>query len=496
VDPGYTASYSADCTGSIALGESKTCTITNDDNVSSLTVIKHVINDNGGTKSAAEFAITVAGNSPSPANFQGAEAPGTAVAIGPGQYSVTEAEDADYAASYSADCTGSIALGESKTCTITNDDKAASLTVVKHVVNDNGGTKVASDFAITVAGNGPSPANFPGAENPGTSVGIGPGVYNVTEVVDPGYTASYSADCTGSIALGESKTCTITNDDNAPKLTLVKEVVNDNGGTALPSAWTLTADGPTGFSGLGPSVSSGAGFDQGSYNLSEAGPAGYDASDWNCTGESNVDADTVSVGLGDDITCTITNDDQQASLTVVKHVVNSSGGTKTPANFAITINGVIAIGGNTFAGSSAGVTRTITTFGAYTVTEAPLTGYAMTSSSAGCTGTIQPGQDKLCVIVNDDVPATLTVVKQVVNNSGGTKSASDFTITINGVTALGGNTFAGSAAGVTRALASVGAYSVTEVAIAGYALQAASADCAGTIALGEHRTCVLTNNDA
>jgi hypothetical protein len=185
-----------------------------------------------------------------------------------------------------------------------------------------------------------------------------------------------------------------------------------------------------------------------------------------------------------------------ARLTVVKQVVNSNGGTKTPANFTLTINGVTAAGGNTFAGSSTGVTRTITTFGAYSVTEAAVAGYAMASSSEGCSGTIQPGQDRLCVIVNDDVPATLTVVKQVVNNSGGTKSASDFTITINGVTAVGGNTFAGSAAGVTRTLASVGAYSVTEAAAVGYALQSASADCAGTIALGEHRTCTLTNNDS
>ena len=36
--------------------------------------------------------------------------------------------------------------GGSATCTITNDDKAATLTVIKHVVNDNGGTAVAGDF--------------------------------------------------------------------------------------------------------------------------------------------------------------------------------------------------------------------------------------------------------------------------------------------------------------------------------------------------------------
>ena len=28
-------------------------------------------------------------------------------------------------------------------------------------------------------------------------------------------------------------------------LTLVKEVINDDGGTAVPTDWTLTADGPT-----------------------------------------------------------------------------------------------------------------------------------------------------------------------------------------------------------------------------------------------------------
>ena len=47
------------------------------------------------------------------------------------------------------------------------------------------------------------------------------------------------------LALGESATCTITNDDIPAKLTLVKQVVNDDGGTAAATAWTLTATGPT-----------------------------------------------------------------------------------------------------------------------------------------------------------------------------------------------------------------------------------------------------------
>ena len=38
------------------------------------------------------------------------------------------------------------------------------------------------------------------------------------------------------LALGQSATCTITNDDQPAQLTLVKTVTNDNGGTALPTA--------------------------------------------------------------------------------------------------------------------------------------------------------------------------------------------------------------------------------------------------------------------
>lgn len=184
-----------------------------------------------------------------------------------------------------------------------------------------------------------------------------------------------------------------------------------------------------------------------------------------------------------------------AKLTVIKHVFDNNGGTKTAGDFTITINGVTAIGGNTFAGSEAGVTKTITSFGAFSVTESSVPGYALTSASVDCAGTIAPGQEKVCLLTNDDIPATLTVVKQVINDHGGTKSSADFTVTINGVTAIGGNSFAGSALGVTRTLSSVGAYSVTEAAVPGYALQSASLGCSGAIALGESKTCVLTNND-
>jgi hypothetical protein len=84
--------------------------------------------------------------------------------------------------------------------------------VIKHVVNDNGGTATAADFTMTVTGNSPSPATFPGDES-GTTVTLNPGTYSVTETGPAGYTASFSADCSGSIVAGLTKICTVTNDD-------------------------------------------------------------------------------------------------------------------------------------------------------------------------------------------------------------------------------------------------------------------------------------------
>jgi large repetitive protein len=130
-----------------------------------------------------------------------------------------------------------------------------------------------------------------------------------------------------------------------------------------------------------------------------------------------------------------------ATLTVIKHVVNNNGGTKTAGDFTLTTSGVTASGGNSFAGSETGVTKTIT-FGSYNLTESAV-GYAQTGAS-GCSGTITTGEQKTCTITNDDVPATLTVIKHVVNDNGKSKTAGEFTLTITGVTASDGNSFAGS----------------------------------------------------
>jgi hypothetical protein len=85
------------------------------------------------------------------------------------------------------------------------------------VINDNGGTNVASDWSLDSGGVNDTPDDFPGSEA-GTVVSLGAGGLNVTESGPSGYTASFCADCSGTIANGESKTCTVTNDDTKAAL--------------------------------------------------------------------------------------------------------------------------------------------------------------------------------------------------------------------------------------------------------------------------------------
>jgi hypothetical protein len=217
-------------------------------------------------------------------------------------------------------------------------------------VNDNGGTALESAWTLTATGNPVTdPATLSGVGAAGNADVVSgalfdAGSYDLSESTGPaGYTAgdwSCTAGQTGTqakvtLALGDDITCTITNNDNAPKLTLNKVVVNDNGGTALESAWTLTATGnpvtdPATLSGVGAAgnadVVSGALFDAGSYDLSEStGPAGYTAGDWSCTGGQTGTQAKVTLALGDDITCTITNNDNPGKIVIVKNAKPQNG---------------------------------------------------------------------------------------------------------------------------------------------------------------------------
>src|SRR5262245_65502453 len=77
-------------------------------------------------------------------------------------------------------------------------------------------------------------------------------------------------------------------------------------------------------------------------------PAGYTAGAWSCAGGSLQGA-TVTVALGEHATCTITNDDQPAQLTLVKRVVNDNGGTAAATDFSLSAAGPTPIPGPSWA---------------------------------------------------------------------------------------------------------------------------------------------------
>lgn len=106
------------------------------------------------------------------------------------------------------------------------------LVVRKVVVNDDGGTAVASDFSFSVDG-GPAVPFEADGEN---VVTVGPGVHTVTETPASGYTTTL-ANCTNvHVHEGGTTTCTITNDDvPAPPPPLGVELTKTPSPASLPA---------------------------------------------------------------------------------------------------------------------------------------------------------------------------------------------------------------------------------------------------------------------
>ncbi len=295
------------------------------------------------------------------------------------------------------------------------------------MVNDNGGTLVAADFPLTANG---------AAYVSGVSQSVSAGTYALAETNQAGYTAgAWSCDAgtlTGSslvLANGQSATCTIVNDDQAATLTLVKSVVNDNGGTLVAADFPLTANGAAYVSGVSQSVSAGT------YALAETNQAGYTAGAWSCDA-GTLTGSSLVLANGQSATCTIVNDDQAATLTLVKSVDNTGGGTAVATDWTLIASGPTPLSG------AGGVAATPVNAGTYTLTESagPADYLAGTWSCTAGTLTgnnlvITNGISSVCSLTNtfQSAPAQ-TLIKAVTNDStGGTAAVGDvleYTITL------------------------------------------------------------------
>src|SRR5205814_1022091 len=125
--------------------------------------------------------------------------------------------------------------GQTKTCTVTNDDIAPKLIVIKHVINDNSSTATASNCTMSVTVSSPSPAISAGTGSPHATVTLNESHYSARRFNTRSSACSVSADCAGSLVIGQTKTCTVTNNDIAPQLIVIKHVINDDStGLRLP----------------------------------------------------------------------------------------------------------------------------------------------------------------------------------------------------------------------------------------------------------------------
>ncbi|MFC1797150.1 hypothetical protein ACFL1V_08650, partial [Pseudomonadota bacterium] len=372
-----------------------------------LTLINDVVNDAGGM--ALTSAWTLSADGPIPLSGPG---PIVSSAVSAGTYNLAESGGpAGYDAS-DWDCKGgtqidhdtvTVGVDQDVTCTITNDDIAPTLTVYKTIINDHGGPYLDPNTFTLRIDNIIVQHDFPNI--------VDVGDHTVTENTLPGYLPGlWGDDCTpgGTITLelGQNATCSISNDDIG--LTLIMQVVNNKGGDADPQDWILSAGGPVPFSGPGPSVSSPAPFEAGSYALSEsAGPDGYSSGDWSCIGDGSLVGDTITLAPNESATCTIISDDISPTLTIEKNIDNGDGGSiSDPNTFGLMIDGLPVLDRE----------ANVVDAGEHTVSEAGHIDYVPGPWGGDCDAfgniTLAPGQNATCSITNDDIPsADLSISK-------------------------------------------------------------------------------------
>jgi len=153
--------------------------------------------------------------------------------------------------------------------------------------------------------------------------------------------------------------------------------------------------------------------------LSETGPTGYTQTGIVCD-SGNLTGSTLTLASGDNANCTFYNDDQPASLTLVK-VVNNSVGTANANDWTLsaTLAGLPVLNGTS---GTANTTSSTLAAGDYVLSESggpspyrleSLTCDAGVLDSASSTLTLENGDVAVCVFTNRDIVSDLSIVKLV-----------------------------------------------------------------------------------
>jgi len=444
-------------------GSDVVCQITNDDIAPTLTLAKTVVNDNGGSLTTTDFDISIDGT----VVPTGAAQTVTANAVinisellvpgyTEGSWSCVDANTLTTTLPSTGDAASTdltLAPGSDVTCSITNDDIQPLLTLVKNVINDNGGNLTAASFGLTYGGTATASA---AANTVMANTAI-----SIAEPDLPGYTEGTWA-CTDAnsltsglltagvatgdvvtLAPGADVTCVITNNDIAPKLTLFKTLVNDDGGDLTVDDFDVSVDGTEVPNGAAQTVAANTPI-----TISELEPNGYTAGDWECTDATGLTSglptagaaggETITLASGADVTCAIMNDDIAPTLTLTKILVNDNGGDKTIADFDISIDGTEVVSGtpNSVAANTAitisELDLTQYAEGTWSCTDANslTTGLPTAGTATGATVTLKQGSDVTCEITNNDLGIDLSIAKVVSNTTPNIGDTITFTLTV------------------------------------------------------------------
>ena len=384
--------------------------------------VNYSLDLSGGTARTLNVVETVAGGfTPDSVTCTGASPTGTA-----GNFSV------------------SVSANAIISCTVVNRQTTGKLTLKKVVdAGSSGSTATTADWTLT--GTGPT-TGVSGKTGDAaiTNKVVLTGDYALSEVGPAGWTPS-AWTCTGgtvttggvvTVAKDANVTCQITNTAVMPEITLVKVVDQGaSGGSAAPTAWTLsaapaTANQTSGVTGtMGAAAVTNKAVKVGQYNLSESGgPGGYTTTNvWTCTnsgtGTFTQTNTSVTVNPGNKISCSITNTAVAPKLTLVKRIVSAGGVVDPATSWQLTAAGapgwVAATTGTVATASTA--TQNVKANTPITLGEVgPTTGYTPSdwscdsgvTASAGGVISLALGQNVTCTITNTQAPAKLTVVKK------------------------------------------------------------------------------------
>lgn len=229
-----------------------------------LTVKKLMNNTGGGTATSSDFTIHVAASSSSQ-SFSGS-ASGTQITLGLGVFAVTESGGpAGYIVATSTNCAGTLAIGDVKTCTLTNTYSTStadvSLTKAVNVTSPVPGATVT--FTLTATNSGPNAASD----------------VSVTDLLPSGLTyISDDATTTGSTYATSTGVWTIGSlaNGSSTALHLIASVNSGTGGQTIQNVATIRSDEPdsdtgdnTGIVTITPSSPSSGGGGGGSVQCSD-----------------------------------------------------------------------------------------------------------------------------------------------------------------------------------------------------------------------------------